>query len=210
MSQDYEENAGGMSYRTLKGVDKSQIMGYLKGHDGTGSAEIHEKNTEYYLASIEKTISRLELARVRSKYANLPDEDFQIIDDKLNEGSKWLNDLKKNLKKTKDTSECLDNISYKKWHAVKLIPSSVEGYVITKSIQIKINRIKGNLSASGHRMHLRNAEKHNESSKKIFLELMQLNETSDLDNAEILRIKAFNDASTAQDILKTKFNQYPR
>jgi hypothetical protein len=82
--------------------------------------------------------------------------------------------------------------------------------VITKSIQIKINRIKGNLSASGHRMHLRNAEKHNESSKKIFLELMQLNETSDLDNAEILRIKAFNDASTAQDILKTKFNQYPR
>ncbi|PKL67909.1 MAG: hypothetical protein CVV28_04080 [Methanobacteriales archaeon HGW-Methanobacteriales-1] len=210
MSQDYEENAGGMSYRTLKGVDKSQIMGYLKGHDGTGSAEIHEKNVEYYLASIEKTISRLELARVRSEYANLPDEDFQTIDDKLNEGSKWLNDLKKNLKKTKDTSECLDKISYKKWHAVKLIPSSVEGYVITKSIQIKINRIKGNLSASGHRMHLRNAEKHNESSKKIFLELMQLNETSDLDNAEILRIKAFNDASTAQDILKTKFNQYPR
>jgi hypothetical protein len=210
MSQNYEENAGGMSYRTLKGVDKSQIMGYLEGRDETGSAEIHEKNKEYYLASAEKTLSRLELARVRSKYANLPDEDFKLTDDKLNEGSDWINGLKKNLKKSKDASEFLDTISYKKWHSVKIIPAAVEGYVITKSIQIKINRIKGNLSASAHRMHLRSAEKHNESSKKIFLELMELNENSDLDNAEILLIKAFNDASTAQDILKTKFNQYPR
>lgn len=208
MSQNYEENAGGMSYRTLKDVDTSQIMGYLQGRDETGSAEILEKNIEYYLASAEKTLSRLELARIRSKSSNLPEEDLQIIDNKLDEGSKWINDLKNKLKKNK--SEFPDTVSYKKWHAVKLIPSAVEGYVITRSIQIKINRIKGNLSASAHRMHLRSAEKHNESSKKIFLELMGLDESSDMDNAEILRIKAFNEASTAQDILKTKFNQYPR
>ncbi len=208
MSQNYEEKAGGMSYRTLKGVDTSQIMGYLQGRDETGSAEILEKNIDYYMASAEKTLSRLELARVRSRNANLPEEDLQIVEDKLNEGSKWLKDLEKKLKKGK--SEFPDTVSYKKWHAVKIIPSAVEGYVITRSIQIKINRIKGNLSASAHRMHLRSAEKNNESSKKIFLELMELDESSDLDNAEILRIKAFNDASTAQDILKTKFNQYPR
>lgn len=208
MSQNYEENAGGMSYRTLKDVDTSQIMGYLQGRDETGSAEILEKNIEYYLASAEKTLSRLELARVRSKSSNLPEEDIQIIDSKLDEGSKWINDLKRKLKKNK--SEFPDIVSYKRWHAVKIIPSAVEGYVITRSIQIKINRIKGNLSASAHRMHLRSAEKHNEASKKIFLELMGLDESSDMDNAEILRIKAFNEASTAQDILKTKFNQYPR
>jgi hypothetical protein len=210
MSQEYEESAGGMSYRTLRGIDISQIRGYLEGRDEAASAEILEKNKEYYLASADKTISRLELAKIRAKNANLTEEEWNLVDENINKGFDWLNDLKKNIIKVEKESDCLKSISYKKWHSVKLIPSSVEGYVITIAINKKINRIKTNLSASAHRMHLRNAEKHNSTSKKIFLELMDLDEYSDLDNAEILRIKAYNEAFSAQDILKAKFNQYPR
>lgn len=210
MSQKHEENAGGMTYRTLKGIDTSQIMGYLQGYDEIASAEILEKNKEYYMASVDKTISRLELAKVRAQKSKLSDEDMKIAYEALDNGCKWLNNLKKDIKKAKNNPDFVSNIPYKKWHAIKLIPSSVEGYVIVSSIKTKINRIKSNLSASAHRMHLRSAEKHNETSKKIFLELMSLNESADMDNAEDLRIKAFKEASTAQDILKTKFNQYPR
>lgn len=208
MSQKYEETAGGMAYRTLKGIDTSQIMGYLQGYDELSSAEILEKNKEYYTASVNKTISRLELAKVRAQKSKLSDEDLEIVYGPLNNGLNWLNDLKSEIKKEKNP-DFVSSIPYKRWHAVKLIPSSVEGYIIVSSIKMKINRIKINLSASAHRMHLRSAEKHNEISKNIFLELMNLDESADMDMSENLRIKAFKEASTAQDILKTKFNQYP-
>jgi hypothetical protein len=55
--------ACGMSYRTMNGIDTSYIMSYLEGNDQNSSTEILKKNREYYIASANKTISRLELAK---------------------------------------------------------------------------------------------------------------------------------------------------
>ena len=61
--------AGGMSYRTMNGIDVRYIMEYLEGTDENSSKEILKKNREYYIASANKTISRLELAKKRVEYA---------------------------------------------------------------------------------------------------------------------------------------------
>jgi hypothetical protein len=197
-----------MSYKVMKGMDLSKISMYLKGHDEESSAEILDKNLEYYLASVDKTISRLELSHTRLRNINLSPEDNEMLEKKIQLALKWLNDLKDNIKKSKDKSEFISVTSYKKWHVFNLLPSVIEGYFITTIIQTKINRIVTNLSESSHKMHLRNAQKQIKRSRELFLELLDLSEASDLNNAEELRIKAYNELITAQSILKSKFSQF--
>jgi hypothetical protein len=61
--QETENMAGVMSYRTMNGIDTSIIMSYLEGTNKNSSTEIFKKNREYYIASANKTISRLELTK---------------------------------------------------------------------------------------------------------------------------------------------------
>jgi hypothetical protein len=60
-----------MSYRTMNGIDNSHIMKYLEGTNENSSTEIFKKNREYYIASANKTISKLELTKKRVEYSHL-------------------------------------------------------------------------------------------------------------------------------------------
>jgi hypothetical protein len=196
-----EDSAGGMSYRTMKEIDTFSIIKYLEGYNERSSTEIFEKNKEYYIASADKTIARLELARIRLKHANLSGEDNSMLLNRLSNGLNWLKTLKKNIRKANNNSEFQKVISYKKWHSVKLLPSGVEGYLITNSIQRNIDGIKNKLPESESE-DLRNAKTHNQKAKLIFLKLLNLDVSSDFKAAEKSRIKAYNEAVTAQRILK--------
>ena len=61
--QEGENIAGGMSYRTMNGIKTTKIMDYLEGYDDDSSRKYLNKNKDYYIASANKTISRLELAK---------------------------------------------------------------------------------------------------------------------------------------------------
>jgi len=202
MSEEYEDSAGGMSYRTMKGIEASSIMKYIEDHDEKSSTEIFEKNKEYYIASANKTIARLELAKIRAKCAKLSKEDNDMLMDRLSHGLNWLDSLKKNIKGTENNSEFQKTISYKKWHSVKLIPSGVEGYIITTSIERDINKIRDKLPESIDRENLKTAETCNENAKMIFLMLLDLNVDSDFKAAEKSRIKAYNKTVNAWNIIK--------
>lgn len=203
MSEEYEDSAGGMSYRTMKGIETSSITKYLEGYNKKSSSEIFEKNKEYYIASANKIIARLELTKIRVKNANLSKENNHKLMDKLSNGFKWLATLKKNIKKAKNNSEFQRAISYKKWHSVKLIPSGVEGYIITISIERDINRIRDKLPESIDRKNLKIAETSNENAKMIFLKLLDLDVNSNFKAAEKSRIKAYNETIEAWNILKS-------
>ena len=77
--QEGENIAGGMSYRTMNGIKTTKIMDYLEGFDDDSSMEILEKNKDYYIASANKTISRLDLAKKRVEYARL-EKKTELID----------------------------------------------------------------------------------------------------------------------------------
>jgi hypothetical protein len=53
---------------------------------------------------------------------------------KISSAIKWLNELKEYISKVSETSELLKSNQYKRWHAIKLIPSAAEGIIITSSI----------------------------------------------------------------------------
>lgn len=206
--QKNDGNAVGMSYRVMEGIDLSKLDVYLEGHDEKSSEEIFDKNLEYFLVSVDKTISRLELAHIRLKNVNLSVDDKEMLEKKIQSASKWLNNLKSDIKKSQGKSKFISAATSKKWHVIKLLPSIIEGYFMTTIIQTKINRIITNLSESSHKMHLRNAQKQIKRSGNLFLELLDLNESSDLNDAEKLRIKAYNELIIAQSILKSKFSQF--
>lgn len=194
---DQEEIAGGMSYRTMKGIDAS-ILKYLAGYDEGPSREIFEKNKEYYMASADKTMARLELAGTRIKHANLPEEDIKFPCDKVSHGLKWLETLKKKIKQTKNDSEFSHAISYKRWHSVKLIPSAAEGYTI--SIVMEANLKQEDIIANVKL--LKYAKSHVQKAKGIFSELLNLKENSNFKLAEELRIKAYEELNLVQELLK--------
>lgn len=203
MSEEYEDSAGGMTYRTMKGIETSSMMKYLEGHDKMSSSEIFEKNKEYYIASANKIIARLELAKIRVKHAKLSKEDKKMLRDRLSHGLNWLDTLKKNIDGTKNNSEFQKAVYYKEWHSVKLIPSGVEGYIITTSIERDINKITDKLPESIDRENLKTAETCNENAKMIFLKLLDLNVDSNFKAAANSRIKAYNEAAVAWNILKS-------
>ncbi len=216
MSQEEEDSAGGISYRTMKGIDTHPLRKYLEGRDEQASQEILEKNKEYYIASAHKIITRLELAQIRVKNADLDEKEEQMLDERLSHGLEWLKILEKNIKLAKDRAEFLQAVPYKKWHAVKLMPSAAEGYAINASIirdieqaGIKSSNIKFSKSSnikSSDIKKLKEAEIHSKKAGKIFLNLLNLKESSDFKAAEKARIEAYNETNTAVKMSKNALN----
>ncbi len=203
--QENENIAGGMSYRTMKGINFNQIEKYLDGNDDISSAEILEKNKNYYIASANKTIARIKLAKKRAEYGLNNNDHVKLINLKISTSLKWLEKLKKDIKKSKTNSKFLDVKQYKKWHAVKLLPSAVEGIIITSKIKYKLLNIDSNYSESS-KQNIENAKKHIETAEIKFLELLNLNESSDFKEAESIRISAYNESVLADKKLESLKN----
>jgi hypothetical protein len=192
-----ENMAGGMSYRTMNGIDTSYIMGYLEGNDQNSSTEILKKNREYYIASANKTISRLELAKKRTEYGNLNKNLKKMIYTKISSAIKWLNELKEYISKVSETSELLKSNQYKRWHAIKLIPSAAEGIIITSSINRKIAD-PDNKQSDLDKNLLKSANTHNKKAKSIFKDLLNLTEESNFKETERLRIEGYTECVIAE------------
>ena len=118
----------------LNGIDTTVIMEYLEGTNENSSKGILGKNKDYYIASADKTIARLKLAKKRVKHAHIEDNCAELVYDKISSSIKWLNRLKDNIISVTNKSELLELHQYKKWHAVKLIPSAAEGIIISSLI----------------------------------------------------------------------------
>jgi hypothetical protein len=198
--QESEDTAGGMSYRTMKGIDITNIMSYLEGSDAKSAHEILNKNKDYYIASVNKTIARLELSKKRVEHGHIEPIDAEMIYEKISNAIKWLKKLKNEIRYDNNKSELLNFKQYKKWHAVKLIPSAAEGVVITSSINRKIADIINSKEFNKDLIEI--ARTHNEKSQSIFLELLNLTEHSDFKQAERLRIKAYEESVLADRKIK--------
>lgn len=155
--QENENIAGGMSYRTMKGINFKQIEKYLIGNDNISSTEILEKNKNYYIASANKTIARIELAKKRSEYGINNKKNIKLVNLKISKALKWLNQLKTDIKKSENT-EFLDIKQYKKWHAVKLLSSAIEGIIITNTIKYNLLNIETHHSES-YKQNIENIKK---------------------------------------------------
>jgi hypothetical protein len=197
--QEGENIAGGMSYRTMNGIKTTKIMDYLEDFDDDSSKEILEKNKDYYIASANKTISRLDLAKKRVEYASLEKKTELIICEKISRALYWLEELKECIL-IKNNSKFLEVNQYKKWHAVKLIPSAAEGIIITSLIKGQLDNFVKNYNESN--IILVSARQHIEKAEVIFHDLLNLNEYSDFKEAEKLRIKGYNEAVIADEKLK--------
>ena len=165
-----ENIAGGMSYRTLEGIDAKRLKKYLDGTDDESYMEILQENKNYYVASAEKTIARLNLAKKRVKHGLLNTEYAQIINTKIYTSLKWLEKLEENIKSITNKSEILEVEKYKKWHAVKLLPSTAEGILITSFIKDKIDNLSDNPEINNEK--LTEARIHNKKAEAIFLTLL--------------------------------------
>jgi len=203
--QENENIAGGMSYRTMKGINFKQIEKYLIGNDIISSSEILEKNKNYYIASANKTIARIELAKKRSEYDLSNNKHANIINLKISNSLKWLEQLKKHIK-TKTNPGFLDIQQYKKWHAVKLLPSAIEGILITNTIKYKFLNIKPHYNTHDKK-NIKDIKKYIESAETKFLQLLELNENSDYKKAEKLRLIAYNEAIIADRKLESLKNR---
>ena len=198
--QESEDTAGGMSYRTMKGIDITNITGYLEGSDTKSAQEILDKNKDYYIASANKTIARLELTKKRVEHGHIEPICAEMIYEKISNAIKWLKELKNEIQRANNKSDLLNFKEYKKWHAVKLIPSAAEGIIINSSINRKIADIINNKEFNKDLVEI--ARIHNEKSRSIFLELLNLTEHSDFKAAERLRIKAYGESVLADRKIK--------
>jgi len=189
--QENENIAGGMSYRTMNGIDFTGISDYLEGSNQKSSIEIFIKNKEYYIASANKTIARLELAKKRVENGNILPETSNIIYEKISSALDWLERLKEDIKNVNNGSVIMEKYQYKKWHAVKLLPSAAEGIMIASMIETQLYEI--DLTETGHKKLFENISQHLEKAKAIFLELLDLGELSDFKKAEKLRIDGYNE-----------------
>jgi hypothetical protein len=196
-----EKIAGGMSYRTMNGNAVKNLMKYLEGSDESSSKEILEKNKDYYIASANKTIARLELAKKRVEYAQIEENGAEIYD-RISTAIKWLNELKDKITSVTNRSELLEPNQYKKWHAVKLIPSAAEGIAISLLIDREIACINDK-SESSDKILVESARTHNKKAKSNFIMLLNLSDQSNFKEAERLRIEGYSEAALA--VKKIKF-----
>jgi len=199
--QEGEKIAGRMSYRTLNGIDTTIIMEYMEGSNENSSNEILEKNKDYYIASANKTIAWLKLAKKRVEHAHIEDNCAELIDDKISNSIKWLNRLKDNIISVNNKSKLLELRQYKKWHAVKLIPSAAEGISITSLINRKIVYISDTKEFPDKKL-LESARIHTKKAKLIFLRLLNLSEQSNFKEAERLRIEGYEECVIADKKIK--------
>jgi hypothetical protein len=203
MPQHGEKKAGGMTYQTLEGARTSALNPYLEGQDNQSQWVIFKRNQDYYIASADKTIARLKLAKTRVKCTEISGKQYLMLMDKISKGLNWLKALKNEIKSTDSNQDLQAVISYKKWHAVKLIPSAAEGYAIANAINIKINQlniIQNNLT---YKKQLEDAISHNKLAEDIFSYLLNLEETSDFSNAEKRRVEGFEEIGTAQILVNS-------
>lgn len=196
-----EKIAGGMSYRTMNGNAVKNLMKYLEGSDESSSKEILEKNKDYYIASANKTIARLKLAKKRVEYAQIEENCVEIYD-RISTAIKWLNELKDKITSVTNRSELLEPNQYKKWHAVKLIPSAAEGIAISLLIDREIACINDK-SESSDKILVESARTHNKKAKSNFIMLLNLSDQSNFKEAERLRIEGYSEAALA--VKKIKF-----
>ncbi|MBZ2165766.1 hypothetical protein [Methanobacterium spitsbergense] len=199
--QENENIAGGMSYRTMKGINFNQIGKYLDGNDNISSTEILEKNKNYFIASANKIIARIKLAKKRSEYGLNNNDHVRLINLKISASLRWLEKLKKDIK-SDINSEFLNVKQYKKWHAVKLLPSAIEGIIITSKIKYKLLNIDSCYSGSS-KQNIEEAKKYIENAEIKFLRLLNLNENSDFKQAESIRILAYNESILADKKLES-------
>jgi hypothetical protein len=193
--QEMEKNAGGMSYRTLPEIETSLITQYLDSNDNEST--IFEKNKKYYLASADKTIARLELAKIRVQNSDMHSDECQLVLDKINNGLHLIECLKNQIKTKNHSEELQKATAYKMWHAVKLIPSSAEGYAILSSLEKTMLNSKGHESKN----KLKTVEIHLKDVKKIFSNLLNLDESSDFAKAEKYHLKAYEKMGLIQKML---------
>ncbi len=203
--QENENIAGGMSYRTMKGINFNQIGKYLVGKDDISSAAILEKNKSYYIASANKTIARIKLAKKRAEYGLNNNDHVRFINLRISASLRWLEKLKKDIKNSDTNSEFLNAKQYKKWHAVKLLPSAIEGIIITSTIKYNLLNIDSGYSESS-KQNIVNAKKQIETAEIKFLKLLNLNESSDFKEAESIRISAYNESVIADKKLDSLKN----
>jgi hypothetical protein len=196
-----EKIAGGMSYRTMNGNAVKNLMKYLEGSDESSSKEILEKNKDYYIASANKTIARLKLAKKRVEYAQIEENCVEIYD-RISTAIKWLNELKDKITSVTNRSELLEPNQYKKWHAVKLIPSAAEGIAISLLIDREIACINDK-SESSDKILVESARTHNKKAKSNFIMLLNLSDQSNFKEAERLLIEGYSEAALA--VKKIKF-----
>lgn len=201
MSQEYEDIAGGMSYRTMQGIDFSHISEYLYGVDEASKTEIFEKNQNYYIASAGKTIERLKLARTRVLTSGLSLQTTEKIEDKICDAFKCLEKMKREIRQARKGNEILKREWYKRWHKVKLLPSTAEGILIVELIEKKIKFLNGHVDKFGSEL-LKEVRTHNDNAESIFLDLLEVNENSDFKNAERSRLKGYNELVLADDKLR--------
>jgi hypothetical protein len=190
--QETENMAGGMSYRTMNGIDTSHIMKYLEGTNKNSSTAIFNKNRDYYIASANKTIARLELTKKRIEYGHLNNNFREMVCNKISNAIIWLDGLKEYINKVSKSSDLLKSNQYKKWHAVKLIPSAAEGLIITTIINMKVVELDKTQSDLDKKL-LRSASTHNKKAESIFKYLLNLTGRSDFKEAEMLRIEGYRE-----------------
>jgi hypothetical protein len=193
--QEHENIAGGMSYRTMNGIDFKEISDYLEGSDQKSLLEILNKNKEYYIASANKTIARLELSKKRVENGNILPETLNIILGKVSNAINWLEKVKEDIGNVNYGSELIKNYQYKKWHAIKLLPSAAEGIMIIYMIEKQLYKIDSNEKL------VENISPHLEKAKTIFLELLDLGVLSDFKKAEKSRIEGYNEIVIANSKL---------
>jgi len=192
-----EKNAGGMSYRTLPGIETTLITHYLDYTDKKPLFAVFEKNKEYYMASADKTIARLELAKIRVQNSNISYDEYPVVMERISHGLDSMECIKNRIKNVSGNEEVHKVTPYKIWHAVKLIPQAAEGYAILISIQKLI--FTSDRSKSDH-VKLKKVKFHLKKAEKIFLCLLNLNENSDFQAAEKSRLKAYEEIKIVKEI----------
>jgi hypothetical protein len=197
-----EKKAGGMSYRAL-GSETSALRPYLEGQDKESQSAIFKRNQDYYIASADKTIARLKLAKIRVKCSGISNEKYLLLIGKISNGLNWLEVLKDEIKGAASNQDLQAVISYKKWHAVKLIPRAVEGYAITEINGLKIKDINFPKHKLSHISELEKAKRHNKRAEEIFTDLLNLKECSDFSNAEKILLEGFEEVKTAHIIINS-------
>lgn len=168
-------------------------------------ANVLEKNKEYYIASLNKISVRLELAKVRVSGAQLPDADRSMLNSRIDSGLMWLDEHKRKLSAVSMAEEfaaATPQNFYRQLHVIKMIPRTSEGYAITVCMQRNIESVRAGMNVSGDAARaLSEAGERNRHAMGMFLDLLSLDERSDLNAAEKKMNDAFSEAAKADSLI---------
>lgn len=193
----HSKMAGGMVHWTNEGIDISPggIMRYISGNDEADTASILEKEKAYYAASVDKTLSRLALARSHIDAADLTEKERSMLHGRLDSGISWLKMNKKAFISARDRASFEKEVDLKMWHAVKMLPTASEGYSIACAIEKCLDKAPDSRGKA-------EAIRLDSWAKSTFLRLLNLDGRTDFAAAEKDRIEAFSMLSRADNWLK--------